>query len=285
MNDLRSEYVELVSRVGGIAIAFNSTVYEDTLDQVPDVAEWAARNIDRVNTIVFITYRAAHKEGFDYFANGEKADVSSLVYAIDAPRKTDISSRDVAARIRSADPLYRPCAYLNGTFDPETFKWLLAMRVGTPHRIHGYAGARMMELTQTGHHLLTGRYMSYAPPAMLAAGRSAMLSTWMLDPGMRGAAAAWLGSMLRDPGDALSKQHFQAMVCIQPIDLLEDGRDNMWMSGHDGPRRQARLVLPARGVSRVRVAPHGNAPDVSLRSSPQPYLRRPDSRSYLDPDP
>jgi pyruvate-formate lyase-activating enzyme len=246
MNDLRSEYVEQVARVGDLAVAFNSTVYEDTLEQVPDVAAWAARNIDRVNTIVFITYRAAQHEGFEYFANGKKADTSDLVYSIDAPRKTDISSRDVAARIRSTDPLYQPCAYLNGTFDPESFKWLLAMRVGTPKRIHGYAGAKMMEVTQTGHHLLTGRYMSYAPPVMLSAGRSAMLSAWMFDPGMRQAAGAWLGSMLRNPIDALSKQHFQAVVCIQPIDLLPDGRDNMCDGCPDITVHEGKLVWSCR---------------------------------------
>ncbi|HSQ61662.1 MAG TPA: radical SAM protein, partial [Polyangiaceae bacterium] len=116
MNELRSEYVDLVSRVGDLAIAFNSTVYEDTLEQVPDVASWAARNIDRVNTIVFIMYRAAQKEGFEYFANGKKVDMSELVYTIDAPRKTDINAHDVVAQIRKSDPLYQPCAYLNGTF-------------------------------------------------------------------------------------------------------------------------------------------------------------------------
>ncbi len=212
MNELRSEYVDLVSRVGGLAVAFNSTVYEDTLEQVPDVAIWAARHIDRVNTLVFITYRAAQKQGFDYFANG--------------------TTRDVVAQIRRSDPRYEPCGYLNSPFDPESFKWLVALRVGTPKRIHGYAGAKMMELTQTGHHLLTGRYMSYAPPAMLSAGRSALLSSWMFDPGMRNAAREWLGSMLRDPKDALSKQHFQAVLCIQPIDLLADGRDRGKRSLH-----------------------------------------------------
>lgn len=246
MNELRSEYVDLVARVGDLAVAFNSTVYEDTLDQVPDVVNWAARNIDRVNTVVFITYRAAQKEGFDYFANGQKADMSKLVYTIDSPRKTDLSSRDVVAEIRKTDPLYEACGYLNGTFDPETFKWLVALRVGTRTQIHGYAGAKMMELTQAGHHLLTGRYLSYAPPVMLSAGRSALLSAWLLDPGMRRAARAWLGSMLRHPKDALSKQYFQAVICIQPIDLLEDGRDNMCDGCPDITIHEGKLVWSCR---------------------------------------
>ena len=246
MNDLRSEYVDLVSRVGGLAIAFNSTVYEDTLDQVPDVVDWAARNIDRVNTIVFIMYRAAQKEGFDYFANGKKADMSKLVYTIDAPRKTDIKAADVVAQIRRSDPLYEPCGYLNGTFDPESFKWLVGLRVGTPNDIHGYAGPRTMELTQAGHHAVTGRYMSYASPVMLASGRSALASAWTIDPSMRRAARSWLGSMVRRPQDALKKRYFQAVVCIQPIDLLEDGRDNMCDGCPDMTVHEGKLVWSCR---------------------------------------
>jgi hypothetical protein len=213
---------------------------------VPDVVSWAARNIDRVSTIVFIMYRAAQKEGFDYFANGKKADMAKLVYTIDAPRKTDIAAPDVVAQIRRSDPLYEPCAYLNGTFDPESFKWLVGLRVGTPQRIHGYASARMMELTQSGHHVLTGRYMSYAPPIMMASGRSALATTWAVDPGMRRAAGAWLRSMVRHPIDAMSKQHFQAIVCIQPIDLLEDGRDNMCDGCPDITIHEGKLVWSCR---------------------------------------
>jgi hypothetical protein len=246
MNALRDEYVDLVSRVGDLAIAFNSTVYEDTLDQVPDVVSWAARNIDRVNTVVFIMYRAAQKEGFEYFANGQKVDMGKLVYTIDAPRKTDINARDVVEQIRKSDPLYEPCGYLNGTFDPESFKWLVGLRVGTPKRIHGYASARMMELTQAGHHVLTGRYMSYAPPVMLAAGRSALAAAWTIDRGMRRATKNWLSSMVRHPVDALKKQHFQAVVCIQPIDLLDDGRDNMCDGCPDITVHEGKLVWSCR---------------------------------------
>ena len=70
-------------------------------------------------------------EGFDYYANGKKADMSKLVYTLDAPRKTDISARDVAAGSGSATPTTSPARYLNGTYEPESFKWLLGMRIGT----------------------------------------------------------------------------------------------------------------------------------------------------------
>jgi hypothetical protein len=247
MNELRSEYAELVASVGGLACAFNSTVYDDTLDQAPSVAAWAARNIEIVHTVVFITYRAAARQGFDYYAMGRKADMGKLVYTIDAPRKTDISARDVAATLAAADPSYAPCAYLNGTVQPDTFKWLLAMRVGTKKRVHGYVGAKFMELSQVGYHAVTGRYMSYAPPASLNTGRSLMMMGGLgLDAGLRRAAGRWASSFLRDPIDALREQHLQAVVCIQPIDIDDQGRDNMCDGCPDMTVHEGKLVWSCR---------------------------------------
>ncbi len=246
MNELRSQYAEMVARVGGLACAFNATVYEDTLEQVPAVAAWAARNIDTVNTVVFITYRAAVQSDFDYQVQGKPVDVSKLVYSLNEQRKTDISARDVARVLHDADSTYAPCAYLNGTVQPDTFKWLLAMRVGTPRRIHGYLGAKFMELAQAGHHVATGRYMSYAPPWTLAAGRTVMLGTWGIDAGVRASAARWAQSLFTDPMDAIRRQHMQAVVCIQPIDMLEDGRDNMCDGCPDMTVHEGKLVWSCR---------------------------------------
>ena len=247
MNDLRSEYVELVASAGGLSCAFNSTVYEDTLDQVVDVAEWGARNIDRVHTVVFITYRAAKLDEFDYLAGGRPAPMKQLVYTTEqTERRTDISARHVAAELARHDARYRPCAYLNGTVDPTSFKWLLAMRIGTPRRIHGWMGARTMEVSQAVHHLWTGRYMSYAPPSALEAGRSLLLSGWAIDDNVRRASLAWARSLLSDPRDALGTQHLQAVVCIQPIDLMEDGRDNMCDGCPDMTLHEGKLVWSCR---------------------------------------
>lgn len=247
MNELRSTYVDMVASVGGsVAVAFNSTVYDDTIDQVADIAEWGARNIDHVQTIVFITYRAAQKEGFDYYVNGKKAETEKLVYTIDKPRVTDLGARDVVRRLRMSDPRFEPCAYLNGTVDPTSFKWLITMRVGTPKKIHGYLGPRFMEMTQTGHHLLTGRYMAYAPAPMLSAGRSAMLGLWGLDDGVRSATKSYLRTVATNPLHLLEKQHFQAVLCIQPIDVMEDGRDNMCDGCPDMTVHEGKLVWSCR---------------------------------------
>jgi len=239
MNELRSTYADMVASVGGLACAFNSTVYEQTLHEVPDLVEWAGRNVGRVHTMVFILFRAAALDGFDYYAGGRKVDVGSLVYGDGHQGRRDLNAREVVEVIRERFPDYTPCAYLNGTAQPDSFKWLLAMRVASPRRTYGWIGPRFMEATQSAHHLWTGRYLSYAPPWSLSAGRSVLLGAWPLDRGVRRAAASWLGAIARRPAEALRGLHMQSILIIQPIDLLEDGADNMCdgcpdMTVHDG---------------------------------------------------
>ena len=238
MNELRTEYAELVDRVGDIAVAFNSTIYEDTLEQVPELVDWAAKNIDRVQTMVFITLRAAALDGFDYFNGGEKVDVSPLVYVSGKERRTDISSREVVDVIRRRFSDFSPCAYLNGTEKPDSFKWLVALRAGSNGRVDGYLGPKFMELAQATYHLMSGRYLSYASPAALGMGRAVFAAAWW-DPGVRSAARAYARRVVRHPVELLKRERLQSVVVIQPIDVLPDGRQNMCdgcpdMTVHDG---------------------------------------------------
>ncbi len=270
MNELRSTYAELIASVGGLACAFNSTVYEETLHEVPALVAWAERNMDTVQTMVFITYRAAKIDGFDYYAGSQKARVEELVYSLERPRRTDITSREVADVIRGQYPDFAPCAYLNGTAQADSFKWLLGMRVGSRGHTHGWVGAKFMEATQAAYHLFSGRYLSYAPPAALSTGRSVLSTMWPLDAGVRAAAAAWGRSLLQNPLDILKKLHLQTIVMIQPIDLMADGTDNMCdgcpdMTVHDGKLVwSCRLEEPRMFGQFLRAVPrcgvHGPSP-------------------------
>ena len=246
MNALRSTYADMVASVGGLACAFNATVYEDTLDEVPEVLDWAGRNIDRVHTIVFILYRAAALRQFDYYAGSRKVDVGSLVYGKEKPRRADMQAPEVVEVIRRRMPDFAPSAYLNGTEKPDSFKWLLAMRFGTTERTYGWAGPKFMELAQTTHHLTAGRYLSYAPPWMMSIGRSMLIGTSPLDRGVRGAAASWARSLVSRPLDVVRPVHMQSVLIIQPIDLLEDGRDNMCDGCPDMTVHEGKLVWSCR---------------------------------------
>lgn len=246
-NELRQEYADLVASVGGLACAFNSTVYEETLHEVPDVLEWAGRNIGKVHTVVFILFRAAKLAEFDYYAGAKKIDMGQLVYTeTDRPeRRTDIDAREVVGTIRTRFPDFEPCAYLNGTEKPESLKWLVALRVGSPGRVHGYVGPKFMEAVQAGYHMVSGRYMSYAPNWSLSMGRS-VLGASVFDPGVRRTALNWLGSVVESPRYLLQQQHMQAVLVIQPIDMLDDGRANMCDGCPDMTVHEGKLVWSCR---------------------------------------
>ncbi|MDE3070517.1 MAG: radical SAM protein, partial [Acidobacteriota bacterium] len=158
--ELRQHYAEMVAAAGGLGCAFNATVYEDTLHQVPDVVEWAQRNIDIVNTVVFITFRTGVVGGaFEHHVGGRPVEFALMPYATSDQTAHELQSTDVVAEIRRRFPDFMPAAYLNGTERPDTFKWLLTGRLGTRERIYGYVGPRSMELAQSVHHLATGRYL------------------------------------------------------------------------------------------------------------------------------
>ncbi|MFQ5747675.1 MAG: radical SAM protein [Gemmatimonadota bacterium] len=222
--ELRLHYARMAARVGDLSCAFNATVYPDTLDAVPDLVDWARRHIDLVHVMVFICYRApVPQTEFDYYAGARKVDMRALTYAYDetAPRR-DISAPDVVAKIREREPDFSPCAYLNGTERPDSFKWLLTLQFGTADKIYGYAGPKMIEMAQVLHHLRTGRYLAYAAPRTLRRARS-MLALWPFDPGVRRTAAR----ALRSPRLAVRRLHLQSVMIIQPVDVLADGRMNM----------------------------------------------------------
>lgn len=226
-NELRLEYAQMIASVGGLSCSFNSTVYEDTLPSVPEIVAWGQRHIDIVHVLVFIAFRAGMLDGdFDYFVAGDRIDFSSVPYAAEDPGRVDIRSTEIMAAIQERFPDFRPCAYLNGTQRPDSFKWLLTGRVGSKRQVYGYVGPRFMELAQTSHHLRHGRYLAYSSPRVHRRGRSMMLLA-PVDAGVRHAAGAYLRALASHPFRALGRAHFQSVMIIQPADLLPNGRTDM----------------------------------------------------------
>lgn len=234
LNELRLTMARMVRRVGGLTCAFNSTVYEDTLQYVPDLVQFAQDHIDLVDVMVFILYRAAVNEGeFDFYREGKKTSVAPLVYSVDeVKQRLDLNAREVVRKIRERFPDFNPSAYLGGTELPDSFKWLLTgrfgfpQRNGTPSKTLGYVGKRFMEYVQTAHHAVTGRYLAYAPKGSMEAGRSA-LAMGLIEPGVRATAKSYFANLLKRPLDVLKPLHYQSIMVIQPIDMLPDGRQNM----------------------------------------------------------
>lgn len=227
LNALRLKYALMLAEVGDISCAFNATVYEHTLKDVPAILEWGQQHIDIVNILVFIAYRAAPiKKGFKYMVGANEIDMTPIAYAIDEERKISIMSTDIVESIRTKYPGFQPSAYLNGTERPDHFKWLLTMRIGTKDKIYGYTGPRFMEISQTLHHLMKGSYLAYTHPRTLARAKS-MLALAPLDAGLSRTASAYLHDLVRSPLRLFSRLHLQSVMIIQPADFMQNGALSM----------------------------------------------------------
>lgn len=254
LNALRLELAQKVANVGGIACAFNSTVYEDTVESVPELVQFAEDHYGLIHTMVFILYRQAERDGrFDYYAGGTKVeDLNSLTYANDRPAgRIDLKAPQIVAKIRERFPDFSPSAYLGGTEQPNSFKWLLTGRVGKPGKTYGYVGPKFMELVQKGHHVATGRYLAYTRPDAMTMGRS-MMALAPLDKGLKNTLRNYATDLLRHPLRARDELHYQSIMVIQPIDLMEDGRQNMCDGCPDITVHNGELVWSCRLDERLK---------------------------------
>lgn len=250
--DLRLEYARMVREAGDVSVAFNATITRSTLEAVPDLVEWAAQHIDLVDSMVFILFRTSRAEEFDYFANGEKVDIEELVYWDQESNPAPLVASDVVEAIRARFPDFQPNAYLGGTKDPNSIKWLLSARLGAPGRIFGYVGPRYMETIQNAYHWLFGKYLGYARPSLLEHGRSMLLGFSPIDRGIRRIGRRYLGDVLQRPWNALPKLYFQSILIIQPIDMMPDGEMNMCDGCPDMTVLDGQLVWSCRLDERVQ---------------------------------
>jgi MoaA/NifB/PqqE/SkfB family radical SAM enzyme len=261
LNELRYHYAKMLADAGDIACSFNSTVYEDTLQYVPELVDWAHKNIDIVHTMVFIAFRhVVPTMPFDWYAGGQKVDWDKIMYHSDVKRNVDILSTDVLAKVRERFPEFEPCAYLNGTKRADSYKWLISERVGTKKKIYSYVGPKFMEIIMAGHHLIKGTYISYGSPKLNRMAKSAMLLLFPFDKGLRKATK----QLLKNPLRLFKKTYMQSVLFIQPVDFMENGDQSMCDGCPDITVHKDNLVWSCRleelknyGVF-LRTVPKGN---------------------------
>jgi organic radical activating enzyme len=241
LNELRHKFARMVADAGDMGCSFNSTVSEESKKFIPEMMKWAERNIDTVQLMVFILYRALGTRRFDFFANGEKLEPGTLIYNEDDEDKKDVKAQQIYDLIRTEYPDFDACAFLNGTEQPDSIKWLLSGRLGTPGKTYGYMGPKGMEILQTFHHLFMDRYLAYAGPSTTKMGKS-MLLFGVLDKRLRGVARRFYAN----PLNAFKRLYYQSVMIIQPIDMLDDGTQNMCDSCPDVTVWNGKLVWSCR---------------------------------------
>jgi hypothetical protein len=222
LNELRYQYASMLAEAGNISCAFNSTVYEDTMQFVPELVKWGQKHIDIVQVMVFILYRAVNNVKVDFYLGPKKIDMGEFVYNEEPVERTDIKAEEIYELIKNEYPDFDSCAYLNGSEKPDSFKWLLSGRLGTKDKIYGYMGKKSMEIIQTFHHLLFDRYLAYSTPKMTRKGKS-MLLLGFFDKGLK----KTFFNFIKNPLNLFKRLYYQSIMIIQPVDFLEDGRQSM----------------------------------------------------------
>ena len=247
LNDLRLQYAEMLAETGNIACSFNSTVYAENVQYVPGMIQWAQDHIDIVHTMVFICFRHVIPDmPYDWFAGRERVPWDTIMYHSDTERKVDIKSTDLVAIARENFPDFEPAAYLNGTEDPSAFKWLLTERIGTKKRIYGYLGPKFLELMMATYHFFQDKYLSYASPKTLRAGRSTAFLLWPFDKNLRRITGKYLGALLRNPFRIFQRLYMQSIMFIQPVDFMADGGQSMCDGCPDITVHEDKLVWSCR---------------------------------------
>lgn len=244
LNELRQHCADMVAAVGGMYVIFNSTVYPSTFDEIPDVVRWAQANIDRVQGLVFITYRtgttAAHVA---HDIADREVDFSQLSYVRERFDEKFVTAPEVYQIVKDNCPEYEPSGYLGGSILHTSYKWLAGALVGSKKRMYGSVGKKTMELAQAGHHAWKGTYLAYLSSAKVGA-KVFLLSPW--DPTVRQAASNWLKDVLRHPGRLFDSLHVQSIGIIQAPDLLPDGRADMCDSCPDMTVYDGKLINSCR---------------------------------------
>ena len=254
LNELRLHYAQMLAEASGISCAFNSTVYEDTMQYIPGMVKWAQQHIDIVHVMVFILYRAVNNKEYDYYLASKKIDMGALVYNEDPVTRADIKADEIVELIRTENPNFDPCAYLNGSQQPDSFKWLLTGRLGTKKRIYGYMGKKGMEAIQMFNHLLYDKYLAYAKPKDTRKGKL-MLLLGAFDKRLRKA----FFRFYKNPLNIFRRLHYQSVMIIQPVDFLQDGRQNMCDGCPDITVWNGQLVWSCRMEEQINFGSNINA--------------------------
>ncbi|MBI2895093.1 MAG: radical SAM protein [Deltaproteobacteria bacterium] len=224
--DLRQSYVELLRKVGGIDATFGATVYRENLQYVGDILAWAQKNIDVVSGLIFLTFRAVPTGGeVELYAGGKRVDPKELRYSTNDATEVGITAADVLDSMRRVYPDVRASSFLGGTMCPDTPKWLLLTHIASSDRSYGFVGPRTMELAQTFHHAVFGKYLTHGDRPRLGPGYFGLSA---IDPAVRPGLRRWATDLARRPWRLFDRTlTTQSVLILQGPDHLEDGTVDM----------------------------------------------------------
>jgi hypothetical protein len=243
-NELRQQCADMIAAEKGLYVIFNATVYPSSYHEIPDILRWGQANIDKVQGLVFITYRTATTDTAVALDNSKQVvDLGKLSYTRDHFDEQFVTGPEVVQIIQEHCPEFVASAYLGGTQRHDSFKWTAGAVIGTRHKILGSVGKRTMELAQTGHHFLTGTYLAYLSQAKI--GRKVFAAA-AIDKLVGKAYTNLVGDTLRHPTHLFDSVYVQSIGIIQAPDVQPNGQADMCDSCPDMTYFDGKLINSCR---------------------------------------
>jgi len=220
MNYLRQHFADLVWQLGRVQCGYNITVFPSSLKFLPDILDWARQNIHKVQHISLVAYRGIPLvDGIRFQVNGEFIDARAFQHTASNLEEVSLSSDEMYAVLKKHSSDYEPCAYLNGTLMPETFKFLITIHVGGKDSYYGCMGKKSVEMTQMAYHLLNGRYFLFLKN--FGVGKKLFLLS-VVDREMRKTFRRYLRALVGNPLKIFEKVYLQSLSLQQPNEFLKD---------------------------------------------------------------
>lgn len=224
-NELRQKIADMIYAEGGLFVIFNSTVYPSTFHEIPDIVRWGNENIEKVQGLVFITYRTTTtSDSVATDIQDQEVDLSKLSYSRESFDEHFLTSPEVYQLIKDNFPEYEPSGYLGGSILHDSYKWFIASMVGSKHQMYGSIGKKTMEFAQTAYHWRSGRYLAYITDGLIGT-KIFFMSHW--DKAIAKARSARRKDVWKHPTHLFDKVYIQSIGIIQAPDLLPDGRADM----------------------------------------------------------
>jgi hypothetical protein len=219
MNELRQHFADLVWKLRGVQCGYNITIFPSTAKYLPDIVEWAFKNPHKVNHVSLVAFRAVPiTDEFEYRAGGRTIDLGRFQHSVSDVDKISLTTNDMFDILSSHFSEFRPCAYLNGTTAPDTYKFLITVRVGSKRGVYGFMGAKTLELTQMFYHLFKGRYFDFLRSPKV--GKKLFLLS-PVDKEVRKTFTHFLGACLKNPGRLFQHLYAQSISLQQPNEIIE----------------------------------------------------------------
>ena len=139
------------------------------------------------------------------------------------PKEPISKPKKYGKSLKKSTPYLSICAYLNCTDQPKYEMAVKREDLGQGKKYMAMLDLKLWRFYRLRiSHLFFNKYLAYSKPKMTRRGKS-LLTLGMFDKKLR----KTLNNFFANPLNLFKRLHYQSVMIIQPVDVLDDGRQNM----------------------------------------------------------